>query len=120
MKRGLLIVLILAGVVLLGVLWSIEKGGKEELPARVLNNHEVQMYDFYFEPETLTIAAGETVTWVNRGRGVHAVLTLRGTRILDSDNLKAGESWNFTFSEPGEYDYVSPIYPGMLGTVIVE
>lgn len=82
----------------------------------------VTIKDFSFQPETVTIKAGETVTWVNEDRRDHMVMSGAPPVMTDlfmSPSLAKGESWSYTFEEPGEYPYHS-MTGSFLGTVIVE
>lgn len=80
----------------------------------------VEMLDFEFSPQDITIKKGDTVKWVNKGKGPHYVMTSSGLKILDSKTIKSGESFSYTFQEIGKHKYFSPIYQRMFGTVTVE
>jgi plastocyanin len=77
----------------------------------------VSIQDFFFEPDQLTVAPGTTVTWVNDGQTPHTSTADDGT--WDSGTLQPGESFSFTFDEPGTYSYLCEIHPEMTGTVNV-
>ena len=81
----------------------------------------VDVRDMAFSPATVTIAAGQTVTWNFDDGGIpHAVQGLRDVGMeINSPIAKAGE-WSHTFAVPGTYDYICPLHPEMRGTVIVE
>ncbi len=83
---------------------------------------EVVMEDIQFRPQELTIAAGTTVVWRNQDNVLHTVTA--GTRGRPTDlfdaEVPAGESFSFTFDEPGTYDYYCRPHSGMAGTVVVE
>ena len=78
-----------------------------------------------FNPAALTVKAGTTVTWVNEDSYIHTVTS--GTSpsdrsgLFDSGNLNGGDTFSFTFSEAGTYDYFCvPHYSlGMIGKIIV-
>ena len=74
---------------------------------------------YRFEPDVITVKAGDTVTWTNNDDFPHNVHLMDGSdRILD---LPIGDSAEFTFLEPGEYSYECSIHPQqMQGKVIVE
>jgi plastocyanin len=74
--------------------------------------------DYKFEQTTVTVTAGDTVTWVNQGLDVHSV-TADGN-IFDSRDIDAGQSWTYTFATPGTFTYYCDPHPWMTGTVIVE
>jgi plastocyanin len=95
-----------------------------------------------FEPATITVAAGEAVTWMNEGSEAHTVTAYedgipQGGRYFASggfasekaarDNvgsglLEPGATFGFTFEEPGAYRYfcIPHESSGMRGRVIVE
>ncbi len=78
-----------------------------------------------FNPSTLTVKAGTTVTFVNNGAspiripsGPHPVHTSFSE--FDSDTLAPGESYDFTFVNPMTLQYHNHFNPGATGQVIVE
>jgi plastocyanin len=70
-----------------------------------------------YQPAALTIEAGQTVTWTNRGFTPHTVTAVGGE--FDSGRLNLGESFKVTFSTPGTFAYACTIHPSMKGTVTV-
>ena len=77
----------------------------------------VVMESFAFTPAELTVPVGATVTWTNRHGARHDVAAADGT--FTSPLFGEGETFSFTFTEPGEYPYVCTIHPGMEGKIIV-
>jgi plastocyanin len=78
----------------------------------------VKIDNFTFSPETLTVTAGTTVTWVNEDDIPHTVVaadkkTFR-SKVLDTD-----DRFTVTFPTPGTYPYFCSIHPHMTGKVIV-
>lgn len=71
-----------------------------------------------FQPGTVRVRAGGTVTWRNTSELVH---TVTGSG-FDSGNVGPGRSYSRTFARPGTYRYwcVPHRQAGMTGTVIVE
>jgi len=78
----------------------------------------VTIRDFEFDPQTVTIRAGGTVTWTNEGPSVHTATADDGA--FDSGNLNRGDSFTQTFDEPGTYPYHCTPHPFMTAEVIVE
>ncbi len=78
----------------------------------------VNIRDFAFEPTTLRVRAGATVTWVNQGPTPHTS-TSDGTG-WDSGTLTAGQSFSRTFSAAGEFPYHCEPHPNMQATIVVE
>jgi len=107
-RRGAL-ALLLVGLVLL-FLGSIEL-------ARAAT-HAVAISNFAFSPATLTITAGDTVTWTNDDAELHTATGTGGA--FDSGNLAQGDSFSFTFTTPGTYDYICTLHPTMTGQIVVQ
>lgn len=77
----------------------------------------VEAFDFGFGPNTITVAAGDKVTWENTGETVHNV---KGKGFF-SDGLEPGDSYEYEFAKAGVYDYLCTLHPdSMQGTVVVE
>jgi plastocyanin len=75
---------------------------------------------YAFAPDPLTIGAGGTVTWTNQDRANHDVTGSNGPAGFASPEIEQGETWSFTFAEPGTYAYICVLHPEMRGTVIVD
>jgi plastocyanin len=79
---------------------------------------QVIMNNRSYDPATVTIKAGDTVTWVNQDAPQHDVVADNGE--FKSDLFDKGGTFSFTFSTAGTYPYHCSIHPGMTGTVIVQ
>ncbi len=71
-----------------------------------------------FVPDTLTVAAGTTVTWRNEDVSSHTVTEDENN--FTSPLINPGGSWSYTFNETGVYRYHCNPHPWMEGTIIVE
>lgn len=85
---------------------------------------EVTAFDNSFRPGQVTVAAGTTVVWTNRGRSDHDVLPADGDAWgVEADGFGHGESYRHRFTEPGTYPYHCSLHgtptKGMVGTIIV-
>ena len=73
---------------------------------------------FQFQPATLTVPRGTTVTWMNTGQQQHTVTDdpskaasrtdaqlPSGAQPWDSGLIDAGKTYTHTFDTPGEYTY---------------
>jgi plastocyanin len=82
---------------------------------------KVSIGDNFFRPETITVKAGDTVTWTNDGQAPHTVTKEEGSGAnFDSGTLEPGKTFEQTFDSPGDAPYVCTIHPGQTGTVKVE
>jgi plastocyanin len=70
-----------------------------------------------YDPSSLTISAGTTVTWVNNGSGAVTVTSPDG--LFDSETLGSGSSFSYTFDTPGTFRYFCVPHPHMKGTITV-
>jgi plastocyanin len=80
---------------------------------------QVDMIDYELLPPTITIAAGESVTWLNGDDVDHFMLTEDGTTV-DSGPILPGEAYAATLTTPGTYPYYCDIHNAMTGTIVVE
>lgn len=79
---------------------------------------EVKIDNFTFAPGTITVAAGTTVRWVNHDDIPHNVVS--NDKSFKSKVLDTDESFTYTFSKAGTYDYFCSIHPKMTGKVVVQ
>ncbi len=76
-----------------------------------------------FIPESITINAGDTVSWDNTDTAAHTVTS--GTAAngpdgtFDSSLLMGGATFEVTFDESGSNDYFCMVHPWMVGNVQV-
>lgn len=106
-----------AGVALTGCSsGAAGKGGTANGGAAKTTN-TVQIKNFKFVPENITVKAGTVVTWTNTDSSDHTVTA--SDKSFDSKSFGKGKSYSFTFSKPGTYDYVCGIHQYMKGTVKV-
>jgi len=78
----------------------------------------------FFEPATLTVSTGTTVTWTNGDSTLHTVTSgsaesgNSGTE-FDSSYLAAGKTFQHQFGAAGTFDYYCTLHPWMKGKVVV-
>jgi plastocyanin len=85
--------------------------------AHAANDPGDTISDFKFTPGTLTIHAGDTVTWTNNGPTQHTATA--DDHSFDTGILNKGQSASHTFSQAGTFAYICTIHPFMHGTIIV-
>jgi plastocyanin len=91
-------------------------GGSGESGEPVATTEVKMVKSYLFEPKTIEIQAGQTVTWTNEDNFTHTV-QVEGQ---EDHEVGQGESVEITFDEPGTYDYVCTLHSqDMEGTVIV-
>lgn len=80
--------------------------------------HTVNITDNRFQPASLSVAAGTTVTWVHTGQVTHNVVSL-DLPDLRSPDLRASDKYSYTFKVPGTYSYYCAYHDGMSATITV-
>jgi len=111
--------------------WTISAGGSEQSEA-------VQALDYY--PNTITIHAGDAITWSNSTAIPHTVSIPRagqapppgppnpakvggnvfdGTTYISSGFLTKGQTYSVTFTQPGTYAYYCVVHPPEMGGTVV-
>jgi plastocyanin len=78
----------------------------------------VNIDNFTFAPQALTVKAGTTVIWRNEDDIPHTVASTK--RVFKSKALDTNDSFSFTFTEPGSYEYFCSLHPHMTGKIVVE
>ena len=78
---------------------------------------QVKIANFTFDPHTLTVKAGTTVTWVNADDIPHLVSEKDGN--FRSSALDTNDEFSQTFSTAGTIEYFCAIHPHMTGKIVV-
>jgi plastocyanin len=81
-------------------------------------NAAVNIDNFVFGPQTITVPVGATVTWTNKDDIPHTSVSTEGvfkSKVLDTD-----EKFSYTFTKAGTYPYYCTIHPKMTGRVVVQ
>ena len=86
---------------------------------------QVGMANIQFEPDEITVAPGDTVTWTNNEAVPHDVQKDSGPgpdfNSGPEGGMGDGDTFKHTFEEAGTYNYVCRVHaPGMAGTVNVK
>ena len=79
---------------------------------------EVSVDNFTFGPDTLTVAANSTVTWINKDDVPHTIASNDG--LFKSKALDTDDKYSYTFTKPGTYSYFCSIHPKMVGKIVVQ
>ena len=109
--QNLAIAAALGGVVAVALAAVIPSRADQAAAAVAIDN-------FTFNPHSITIKAGTTVTWTNKDDIPHAVAAT--DRSFKSKTLDTEDHYAFTFMTPGTYQYFCSLHPHMTGTIVVE
>lgn len=109
--------------------------GATEVTAVVTSEPKtVEITSTGFSPSSLTIKAGDTVTFANKDSSLHwPASAVHPTHSVYSESggcigskfdackgLAQGESWSFAFNQKGTWGYHDHLNPGLTGTIIVQ
>jgi plastocyanin len=111
LNRGLVVALLLGPVVGAMLAFGAVAAAQDASDVITIDN-------FTFTPRELTVAVGTTVKWVNHDDIPHTVVEKKTT--FRSKALDTDDSYSFTFTNAGTFDYFCGLHPHMVGQVIVK
>ena len=80
--------------------------------------NQIMVENFSFQPGTLTVKIGTTVTWVNHDDEPHTVN--ENNKTFKSGTLDTDAKFSYKFTSPGTYSYFCSLHPRMTGQIIVK
>lgn len=91
-----------------------------KMTTEVLSEKEqvITINNFKFSPESITVKAGTTVTWLNSDTVDHAIAA--DDMSFDIGVVAPGEKGSYAFTKAGTYTYHCAAHPSMTATVVVE
>jgi plastocyanin len=81
--------------------------------------NRIEIKDFAFNPQTLTVKSGEKVAWINRDEEPHTIVSVE-KQFKKSTALDTDQEFTITAGAPGTYSYFCSVHPKMTGIIIVE
>ena len=83
------------------------------------NIYNVEISNFAFLPDTLTINQGDTVIWINSDSAAHTETSDSGSE-LDSAEIAQDQTYSHVFNSPGTYSYYCTLHPRMKASIRVQ
>jgi len=80
--------------------------------------NRIEIKDFAFNPQILTVKSGEKITWINRDEEPHTVVSVE-KQFKKSTALDTDQEFTITTGAPGTYTYFCSVHPKMTGTIVV-
>ena len=79
----------------------------------------INTVDDRFDPASVTVPVGTTVTWINKGANWHSIASFDGS--FESGRIEPGDRFSITFETPGTYQYICKHHAmqGMIATITV-
>ena len=78
----------------------------------------IEIKDFAFNPQTITVKSGQTITWINRDEEPHTIVSVE-KQFKKSSALDTDQTFTITTGAPGTYTYFCSVHPKMTGTIVV-
>ena len=95
-------------------------GNMSDMSSTAVATDTVQIKDYMFDPMSITVKVGTTVTWTNKDAVGHTVTADNPSGDSPSSQLLAqGESYKFTFTKAGTYSVHCNPHPYMKQTITV-
>ena len=94
-------------------------GEMKDVDNRNSKQNRIEIKDFAFNPQTITVKSGEKITWINRDEEPHTVVSVE-KQFKKSSALDTDQEFTITASAPGTYTYFCSVHPKMTGTIVVE
>lgn len=104
-------------LVLAFALLALGTGSTFAADAQVIVVQPADSMTLAYDPATVTVTAGSTITWVNQSAAPVTVTSPDG--LFDSEQIAPGASFSARFDTPGTYRYFCVQYPHMKGVVVV-
>lgn len=129
---GVVVIVILIGAVALFVHKSSSKSDMQNMnmqsqkqtqnstsgSTKPAGKNAVTIQNFAFSPASITIKAGDSITWTNEDSVGHSATADDAS--WDTGVLSQGQSKSVTFAKAGTYTYHCSVHPNMKATVIVK
>jgi plastocyanin len=93
-------------------------GEMKDAAGTATKQNKIEIKDFAFNPQTLTVKSGQTITWINRDEEPHTVVSVE-KQFKKSTALDTDQEFTITAGAPGTYTYFCSVHPKMTGTIVV-
>ena len=110
---------LLCGIAFLNLSLFALAGEMKNADETTTKQNRIEIKDFAFNPQTITVKSGEKVTWINRDEEPHTIVSVE-KQFKKSTALDTDQEFTITAGAPGTYSYFCSVHPKMTGTIIVE
>src|SRR5205823_13082015 len=83
------------------------------------SGNRIEIKDFAFNPQTITVKSGDKITWINRDDEPHTIVSVE-KQFKKSSALDTDREFTTIAGAPGTYSYFCSVHPKMTGTIVVE
>jgi plastocyanin len=99
-------------------LLTVAYGGEPKDAGTGAKDNRIEIKDFAFNPQTITVKSGEKITWINRDEEPHTVVSVE-KQFKKSPALDTDQAFTIVAGAPGTYTYFCSVHPKMTGTIVV-
>jgi plastocyanin len=78
----------------------------------------VNIENFIYNPNPITVSVGATVRWTNKDVVPHDVVS--DDKSFKSKLMTKGQEFSYKFTKPGTFNYVCSIHPRMAAKIVVQ
>ncbi len=110
---------LLCGIAFLNLSLFALAGEMKNADETTTKQNRIEIKDFAFNPQTITVKSGEKVTWINRDEEPHTIVSVE-KQFKKSTALDTDQEFTITAGAPGTYNYFCSVHPKMTGIIIVE
>lgn len=104
-------------LVFFSVLISCSKSTDYQPPATAdTSTHKISILSAKFDPSTLTIVAGDKVTWINNDTTAHSIIS-DDANSFNSGTINPGGTFSVSFLITGSFAYHCGVHPEVRGVV---
>ncbi len=109
---------LLCGITFLNLSLFALAGEMKDAGSTAAKESKIEIKDFAFNPQTLTVKSGEKITWINHDDEPHTVVSVE-KQFKKSSALDTDQEFTVTAGAPGTYTYFCSVHPKMTGTIVV-
>jgi len=110
---------LLCGIAFLNLSLFAFAGEMKDADGSSSRQNRIEIKDFAFNPQTITVKSGEKITWINRDEEPHTIVSVE-KQFKKSSALDTDQEFTVTAGAPGTYTYFCSVHPKMTGTIVIE
>jgi len=110
---------LLCGISFLNLSLFALAGEMKDADDTTTKQNRIEIKDFAFNPQTITVKSGAKVTWINRDEEPHTIVSVE-KQFKKSTALDTDQEFTITAGTPGTYNYFCSVHPKMTGIIIIE
>src|SRR5215510_15094801 len=102
-----------------GFSFSALSGETKDTGSSGASQNKIEIKDFAFNPQTITVKSGEKISWINHDEEPHTVVSVE-KQFKKSSALDTDQEFTILAGAPGTYSYFCSVHPKMTGTIVVK